>query len=240
MTTALAGTEPLSIDPSSQRHPACFPPARLVCCHCTSPRTQVQVGASQDRAAKSRAAIPCPGLGSHPRPWTGRTWDISTLTRVTKAALSPGQLCHTAPWQCQPTLCRGGAWMFTLQGCSTICRAQRSPSSCMVVTVNWGSPQEEGAQLAYGALSRAAGILMRAASADTERLHECKRLPEWEDSAPQGLWLCPHIPTGSIPVLARAAWSLPGQGSVRGDAGIAQQHGLRYKPHSNYISQEQH
>lgn len=65
-------------------------------------------------------------------------------------------------------------------------------------------------------------------------------LPEWEDCAPQALWLCPHILTGSIPVLARVAWSLPGQGSLQGDAGIAQQHGLRYKPQSNYISQEQH
>uniref|UniRef100_A0A8C0UEG0 11-beta-hydroxysteroid dehydrogenase type 2 n=1 Tax=Cyanistes caeruleus TaxID=156563 RepID=A0A8C0UEG0_CYACU len=30
------------------------------------------------------------------------------------------------------------------------------------------------------------------------------------------------------------------RGSLQGDAGIAQQHGLRYKPHYNYISQEQH
>lgn len=118
VTTAQAGTEPLSLDPSSQQHPACFPPARLVCCHCTSPRTQVQVEATQDRAAKSRAATPCPGLGSPPRPQTGRDWDISTPTRVTKAALSPDQLCHTAPWQCQPTPCRGEAWMSTLEGCS--------------------------------------------------------------------------------------------------------------------------
>lgn len=117
VTTAQAGTEPLSIDPSSQQHPACFPPARFVCCHCTSPRTQVQVGASQNRAAKSRAATPCPGLGSHPRPQIGRAWDIPAPTRVTKAALSPGQLCHTAPWLCQSTLCRGEAWMSTLEGC---------------------------------------------------------------------------------------------------------------------------
>lgn len=129
-----------------------------------------------------------------------------------------------------------------VQGSSTIRRAQRSPSSCMVVTVNCKLGVSPGGRSSASLWSPGQ------CSRDTDESCFCRHseaaqvqtLLEWENSAPQGLWLHPHIPTGSIPVLASAAWSLPGQGSLQGDAGIAQQHGLHYKPHSNYISQEQH
>lgn len=175
MTTAQAGTEPLSTDPSSQQHPACFPPARFVCCHCTFPRTQVQVGASQNTAAKSRAATTCSGLGSHPRAQTGRAWDIPAPTRVTKATLSPGQLHGSAnppsagekpgclPW-------RGAGVHHHLQSPEEPQLLHCCVSKLQAVGLH---SSEEGAQPAYGALSRA-GRLMRAESADTVRLHECK------------------------------------------------------------------
>lgn len=164
----------MSIDPSSQQHPACFPPARLVCCHCTSPRTQVQVGTSQDRAAKSRAATPCLGLGSHPRPQMGRAWDIPAPTRVTKAALSSGHGSAKSPSAGEKPGClpwRGAGVHHHLQSPEEPQLLHGCDSKLQAVGLH---SSEEGDQPAYGALSRAAGRLMRAASADTERLYECK------------------------------------------------------------------
>lgn len=34
------------------------------------------------------------------------------------------------------------------------------------------------------------------------------------------LWLCPHVPTGSVPVLARAAQSVPQRGLLQGMQGL--------------------